>query len=436
MSTSGVPRPSPLGKIAKKATPAAGGTPDESKADTTPTDKAPARGTRSGAGKATPARGATGARGAASRPTSTGSAGAGGSPATASTSPGRSPRSKADPATKSAAAAKGTPAGRGVPVGKSAPAGKASSAGKSAPAARVSARSAAIDTVEDDEELELDVDDADEIESNEIDTDDNVTPARTARPTSTRPAKSTGRPGAGKGTGGRGPVRAGGGGGRGRKPGRPVKVSKGKDRAPIGLFIVGAVVALTIIGFGVYMLVSRPDPTKWKDRADAIPGIIDYRNTHPDWIASRQHVTGVQTYPMDPPVGGNHNATWQNCMGDVYTAQIAKEHAVHSLEHGAVWVTYNPSLPKDQVDQLAAKVRGQTYLLMSPYPGLDVPISLQSYGFQLKVQSADDSRIDDFIANLRLNSTMEPGAPCSGGITDATGNTPLELNGTGMAPGQ
>ena len=92
-----------------------------------------------------------------------------------------------------------------------------------------------------------------------------------------------------------------------------------------------------------------------------------------------------------------HNAAWQNCMGDVYDAPIANEHAVHSLEHGAVWITYRPGLPQDQLDKLAGKVRGVEKMLMSPYEGLDKPISLQAWGYQLKVDNADDPRIDEFI---------------------------------------
>jgi hypothetical protein len=113
-------------------------------------------------------------------------------------------------------------------------------------------------------------------------------------------------------------------------------------------------------------------------------------------------------------------------MGDVYDAPIANEHAVHSLEHGAVWITYRPDLPKDQVDKLAAKVRGKEFMLMSPYEGLDSKISLQAWGYQLKVNSATDGRVDDFIKALRKNATMEPQAGCSGGIT-ATGTTPRDL---------
>ena len=70
------------------------------------------------------------------------------------------------------------------------------------------------------------------------------------------------------------------------------------------------------------------------------------------------------------------------------------------------------------MDKLASKVRNQTFMLMSPYPGLDAPISLQAWGYQLKLDNANDSRIDAFIDALRQNATQEPQAGCSGGITD------------------
>ena len=48
---------------------------------------------------------------------------------------------------------------------------------------------------------------------------------------------------------------------------------------------------------------------------------------------------------------------------------------------------------------------------MSPFAGLDKPISLQAWGYQLKVDNASDGRIDEFIKALRVNATIEPGAP-------------------------
>jgi hypothetical protein len=100
----------------------------------------------------------------------------------------------------------------------------------------------------------------------------------------------------------------------------------------------------------------------------------------------------------------------------VYDQPVRTENMVHSLEHGAVWIAYNPDLVDDAtVSALEAKVDGRTYMSMSPYPGLDAPISLQSWGHQLKVDSVDDERIDHFIEALRLNRYAYPevGASCS-----------------------
>ena len=96
-------------------------------------------------------------------------------------------------------------------------------------------------------------------------------------------------------------------------------------------------------------------------------------------------------YKSSPPVGGDHNPSWQNCMGDVYNAPIPNEHAVHSLEHGAVWITYRPDLPRTRSRRSPTKVEGKEYMLMSPFAGLDKPISLQAWGYQLKVDNADDA---------------------------------------------
>jgi hypothetical protein len=198
---------------------------------------------------------------------------------------------------------------------------------------------------------------------------------------------------------------------------------------PIIIGAVVAVVALGIVGYGLYN--SHQKGLGWQQKADKISGIVDYREKNPQMLTYKQHETGIINYPMHPPVGGTHNPQWQRCAGDVYPAAIADEHAVHSMEHGAVWITYQPNLPADQVRTLAAKVTGNNFMLMSPYPGLDKPISLQTWGFQLKVDKASDPRIDEFIKDLREISSVEPGAVCdSGTYITATGTTPHDINGT------
>ena len=85
---------------------------------------------------------------------------------------------------------------------------------------------------------------------------------------------------------------------------------------------------------------------------------------------------------------------WADCTGVVYPRPVRNENMVHSLEHGAVWIAYAPGRVDDAgLRRLAARVDGKPYTMMSPYPGLDRPISLQSWGHQLKVDSADDPRI-------------------------------------------
>jgi hypothetical protein len=201
----------------------------------------------------------------------------------------------------------------------------------------------------------------------------------------------------------------------------------------IASIVAGAVAVLLLCVGGVVVVAlnlrdNDEPPDTWSERAAAIDGIEVYRETNPQWLEvppDGNHREGpINSYPMDPPAGGLHNSRWQNCMGDVYAAEIAKEHAVHSLEHGAVWVTYRPDLPADQVAQLVGRVRDRPFLFLSPYPGLDRPISLQAWGYQLKVDRADDDRIDEFIEALRVNATLEPQAGCGSGVT-RTGPEPV-----------
>jgi hypothetical protein len=192
------------------------------------------------------------------------------------------------------------------------------------------------------------------------------------------------------------------------------------------MFAAVGVIALGIVGFGAYQV--HQNGMSWEDRAAKISGIQNFRKSNPNMLKYEKHQPGKISYPMAPPVGGAHNDNWQRCLGDVYTAPIANEHAVHSMEHGAIWITYKPDLPKAQVDELAKKVKGHDYTLMSPDPDQSSPISVQTWGYQLKVDNAGDSRIDDFITALREVSSMEQGATCSSGsyITE-TGTAPRDL---------
>lgn len=157
-----------------------------------------------------------------------------------------------------------------------------------------------------------------------------------------------------------------------------MKVSQGRSWGPIALFVAVGVLAVSIIGFGAWA--TFQGSKSWEKRADDISGIVNFRDKDPELVKGSNHQQGSLKYAQAPPVAGPHNASWQNCMGDVYDAPIANEHAVHSLEHGAVWITYRPDLPADQLAKLKDKVAGKEKMMLSPYEGLDKAVSLQTWG--------------------------------------------------------
>ncbi len=131
------------------------------------------------------------------------------------------------------------------------------------------------------------------------------------------------------------------------------------------------------------------------------------------FTVTRDHTTEPVTYEQTPPVGGDHASTWLNC--GVYTEPVANELAVHSLEHGAVWVTYRPDLPADQVAALEASIP-DTYMVLSPFDGLPGPVVASAWGTQLVLTGVDDPRLEEFITTYRQGpQTPEPGAACTGG---------------------
>lgn len=176
-----------------------------------------------------------------------------------------------------------------------------------------------------------------------------------------------------------------------------------------------AVVA-ALVGWGVYAINNANEKQDQKAAAAAKP--ISGEKT---WDAKKLGRTHVQTkvnYPMNPPVGGNHAPVWMTCNGNVYTKAIPNENAVHSLEHGAVWVTYNDKATAADIKTLAGKVSKTPYTLMSPDKTESGTIMLTAWGHQLSVNTASDPRADQFLTKyVQGPQTPEPGAACTNGLT-------------------
>lgn len=222
-------------------------------------------------------------------------------------------------------------------------------------------------------------------------------------------------------------------GAEGYPPGPPAPQPRRRVSTRLAVGLSLGIVALLLLcgGIGVagslyFLRDTDQDTDEAGPNRGAIPGVVDHRRQSPA-LLTRNHRPGRVEYSLQPPVGGDHAPRWQNCEGDVYRTEIPAEHAVHSLEHGAVWVTYRPDLAREDVDRLEARVKGRGYVLISPYPGLDEPISLQAWGYQLKIESAEDDRIDAFVTEYRKTASLEPGATCGSGST-TLGTTPDPIN--------
>jgi hypothetical protein len=136
---------------------------------------------------------------------------------------------------------------------------------------------------------------------------------------------------------------------------------------------------------------------------------------------NRTHVDHRVDYPQTPPVGGDHAGVWQTC--GFYGKPIVTEAGVHSLEHGAVWITFRPDLPAQQV-ALIQTFAEQPYVLASPWAGGDLPapVVLSAWGAQVQLDSLPSPAAADFITKYRQSvDAPEPGAPCDGGTTFTEG---------------
>ncbi|MFP8958978.1 DUF3105 domain-containing protein [Streptomyces nanhaiensis] len=178
------------------------------------------------------------------------------------------------------------------------------------------------------------------------------------------------------------------------------------------------VVVVSLVAFATYLINSAADEKSTVSSASAGP-VRGEKTWDPDEL-SRNHVTEAVDYPMTPPAGGDHAQAWMNCQGDVYDKPIGNENAVHSLEHGAVWVTYNDKAAEAEVKKLSEKVGKTPYTLMSPLPDQPGAITLTAWGHQLTVEKASDPRVEEFLGKyVQGEQTPEPGAACTGGIGSA-----------------
>tara|TARA_B100001250_G_scaffold94695_1_gene79064 strand:+ start:11032 stop:11610 length:579 start_codon:yes stop_codon:yes gene_type:complete len=143
-------------------------------------------------------------------------------------------------------------------------------------------------------------------------------------------------------------------------------------------------------------------------------------------ITSREHTDENVDYPTIPPAGGDHLGIWHTC--GIYKVELLDEAAVHSLEHGAVWVTYKPEIEKEEIIKLTTMLSNRSKILLSPHSGQISPIVATAWGRRLEIESANDYRLNKFV-DLFVDGEAAPeaGITCDRGIGRPP-NDPYVLN--------
>lgn len=173
-------------------------------------------------------------------------------------------------------------------------------------------------------------------------------------------------------------------------------------------FSVAGVVAAGVIGAVIASVVLSSTPAV--ERADiSITGLETFDGLSAD------HVGTVIDYEQTPPAGGDHAGAWLNC--GVYTEPQQNENAVHSLEHGAVWITYNPDVVSGDDLETLYDAAPSGYSVVSPFPGLESPVVISAWGAQVALDGVSDPRMQQFVDKYwQSPDAPEPGAACTGAI--------------------
>lgn len=134
-----------------------------------------------------------------------------------------------------------------------------------------------------------------------------------------------------------------------------------------------------------------------------------------EFKSSRDHADDDVDYPQTPPAGGPHANEWLQC-GE-YDEPVRDENAVHSLEHGTVWITYDEgAVEDDEVEELADVLPDKG--ILSPYDDLPAPVVVTVWDHQLRLDGADDPRLALFLEEYGDSHTApEPMASCEGGVS-------------------
>jgi hypothetical protein len=185
----------------------------------------------------------------------------------------------------------------------------------------------------------------------------------------------------------------------------------------IALYIGAGLSIVAVIAFLVLMLTNSGGSS---EGSTAVPDGYPYPVQAIERIADRTHFaigTIYNDYNSNPPTSGPHAAA--PAQFGISDAPVAKEMAVHNMEHAGAVVWYNcnaePALSADACTQLRnqlaqvvqTEIAAGKRVLMTPYEGMDSRIALTAWGFLDTFDVFDADRVSRFIETFECNYDPE-----------------------------
>lgn len=159
-------------------------------------------------------------------------------------------------------------------------------------------------------------------------------------------------------------------------------------------WIIGVGVMSALIGGIVWAVIANKPAPLGEDFSRVVPH------------ESATHITEGEkvSYQSNPPTSGSH---WPDPLRDgIYNEEKPDEAIVHSLEHGRVWISYQPDIPSEIKEQLRAIVKHEARVILTPRAANETDIALAAWNrldaFDLNLDGLfDENRVKDFIRRYR-----------------------------------
>jgi hypothetical protein len=141
-------------------------------------------------------------------------------------------------------------------------------------------------------------------------------------------------------------------------------------------------------------------------RTDLVPNALPIVATHVTEAVDYSGYSNPPTYGPHHPflTDAQDNAITPRATG-VYQSEQPDEDLVHNLEHGLVWISYNPTLitngDLDELEQLVIDGGTNTGVILTPRSANDHAIALASWARLLTLDSYDATQVRNFIETNR-----------------------------------